>query len=164
MGRPSKLTDELQQKICLLLAEGKRVDVACAEVGIDPSTLTHWKRAAQQGDARCAEFLTAIARAKLLGEGHLFDVVKRGDEKGVSNGTSKSAQWLLERTRPNRYAPRLNVKLEEGLEALLSDVERVCGSKDCGCYEAILAALAARADGDGAPPEDPGEGADSPIH
>ncbi len=151
MARPSKLTPELQAKICTLLSAGKRLDVACAECDVDRTTLAHWKAEAARGSEAHAEFTNAVARAFLIGEGQLFDEVRKGDP-------DKSARWLLERTRPRQYAPRLNVKLEEGLEVLLNDVEQVCGAKDCGCYEAILTRLAAREAGEGEDPGESGEG------
>ncbi len=147
-GRPTKLTDDMQATICAALEAGKRLQVACAEAGITRSTLSVWRREAAKGSARHAEFFDAVSRAWDVNEGLLIETVKVGDDKGVSNGPARGAQWLLERTRPKQYAQRLNVKLEEGLDELLGHVDRICAAKDCGCYEAILSALAASETGE----------------
>jgi hypothetical protein len=147
-GQPTKLTPELQVELLGLLSEGKPIEPSCRKVGIDDSTFRLWRSKARQGDPALQEFFALVARARAEGELSLWDIAKAGDVEGSSNGQARCAQWLLERTFGNRYAQRLNVKLEEGLEVLLADVERVCGAKDCGCFEAILTALAARRDGE----------------
>lgn len=163
-GRPTKLTEELMEELCGLLAQGKPIKPSCELVGIDDSTFRKWRIAGRNGDPDMQEFFTRVARARAEGELNLWGVAVAGDGPGTSNGPAKCAQWLLERTFGTRYAARLNVKLEEGLEVLLGDVERICGSKDCGCFEAILAALAARQDGGGEVAGDPVEDDDRPVH
>lgn len=150
-GRPSSFTPALEAELLSLLAQGKPIQPACERVGIDDSTFRKWRALARRGDKDKVAFFEKVSRARADGELHLWDVAREGDDKGVSNGPAKCAQWLLERTFSNRYAQRLNVKLEEGLELMLEDVERICGTKDCGCFEAILAALASRRDGGEAP-------------
>lgn len=164
-GRPSKLTSELKVELLGLLAEGKPIEPSCQKVGIDDSTFRKWRILARQGDAAMIEFFTEVARARAEGELNLWDVARTGDGVGTSNGPAKCAQWMLERTHGHRYAARLNVKLEEGLETVLADVERICGAKDCGCFEAIIASLAARRDGGAEAGSDPGqEERSDPIH
>lgn len=148
-GRPSKLTPELQAELCGLLQEGKPIQPSCQKVGITDQVYRLWRSKARQGDERYQEFFAAVTRARAEGELALWDTAKAGDEQGSSNGSARCAQWLLERTFGERYAQRLNVKLEEGLESLLEVVDGVCAAKDCGCHEAILTALAARRDGGG---------------
>jgi transposase-like protein len=165
-GRPSKLTPELTEALCELLRQGKPLNASCEKVGIDDSTFRKWRAELKRGTADDAkvEFFTQVARARAEGQLALLDTALGGDEKGESNGPARCAQWALERLFPAQYAPRLNVKLEEGLELLLEDVERVCSSKDCGCYEAILTAVAARQESGGASGADSGVEDDRPIH
>ena len=141
LGRPTALTAALQGELLRLLSEGKPIEPSCRKVGIDDSTFRKWRIRARQGDAALVEFFTLVARARAEGELNLWDIAKAGDTEGSSNGQARCAQWLLERTFGNRYAQRLNVKLEEGMEILLGKVERICGAKDCGCFDAILAEL-----------------------
>lgn len=162
-GRPRKLTPELQEQICDLVRRGKPIDVVCGAAGIDESTISKWRKELRDPEtdpeiaAQLEEFFKSVARAGFEGQLLLLDRIDVGDEKGVSNGPAKNAQWLLERIWPTKYAPRLNVKLEEGLDLLLQDVESVCSGKDCGCYEGILAQLAAREAGIAEAPSDTGQ-------
>lgn len=163
-GRPTKLTPELKAELIQLLSEGKPIAPSCEKVGIDDTTFRLWRKQAREGKSQeLVEFFAEVARARAEGELALWGIAAAGDGPGTSNGQAKCAQWLLERTFSSRYSQRLNVKLEEGLELLLADVERICGSKDCGCFEAILASLVARRDGESEAAGDPaGEG--SPVH
>jgi len=135
-GRPSKLTPELKGELLTLLAAGKPMKACCAKVGIDEETFRLWRLRARNGEPAMVEFFGLVAHARAEGELHLWDIAKEGEGQDARN-----AQWILERTRGDTYAPRLNVKLQEGLEELLGHVERVCGAKDCGCFGQILAAL-----------------------
>lgn len=155
-GRPSKLTPELQAAIVASVSEGKPLVATCEAEGLDDSTIRKWRGQVLRGQAepQVVEFITALTRARAVGQLVLIDRVLAGDGQGESNGRAKGAQWLLERLWPNTYAPRLNVKLEEGMEILVGKVERVCGAKDCGCYDEILAALDPGGD---SPGEDLGE-------
>lgn len=155
-GRPTKLTEELAEELCKLLSEGKPIKPSCELVGIDVSTFNKWRALAKRGDERYSEFFAMVARARAEGELHLLGIATSGDGPGTSNGPAKCAQWVLERSFGARYQPRVNVKVEEGLALLMADVERVCGGKNCGCYEEILTAIAAREDGEGAPSGDTG--------
>jgi transposase-like protein len=163
-GRPTKLTPELQSALVELLTEGVPISTACESVGIDPKSYRDWMRWGQAGNGKApyAEFSLAIARARSEAQISLLRTAKAGDAPATSNGIAKCAQWTLERLWPKQFAPRVNVRIEEELEGLLDVVERICGSKDCGCYQAVLGAIAARAGGEEAG-EDPGAVA-APVH
>jgi hypothetical protein len=157
-GRPTKLTTEVRKDLIARLAEGAPISACCAVVGIDDSTFRKWRTLARNGDAAMAEFFTEVARARAEGELKLWGIATAGDPMATSNGPAKCAQWALERQFGTKYAPRVSVKVEEELETLLDVVERICESKDCGCYEAVLEAVAARARGEevGGPEGSPG--------
>jgi len=163
-GRPTKLTPELQAQLVELLAEGIPISHACDNVGIDPKSYRDWLRWGQNGEGKepFASFSLAITRARSDAVVELLREAKSGDGKGLSNGPAKCAQWALERLFPKQFAPRINVRVEEELETLLDVVARTCGAKDCGCYAAILEALAARDRGEETP-EATGEPT-TPIH
>jgi len=44
MGRPSKLTSALTERLCALLRDGVPQETAAAQVGIGASTLYEWKQ------------------------------------------------------------------------------------------------------------------------
>lgn len=138
------LTEAVKAVIVSSVREGAPVEPACEAAGISVSTYYNWMRWGKGGKEPYASFLQDVTRARAEAELELLSTAKAGDDKGESNGPARCAQWILERTRGNRYAARVNVKVEEELETLLDVVERICSSKDCGCQQAILEALAAR--------------------
>ena len=152
-GQPTKLTPKLQKQIAADLAKGLPMVAVCEAAGITDVTLRNWRKWGLAGKAPYAEFFLVLTRARARGKLVL-------SRKILSDGQgSRGAAWMLERTA-KEFAPRVNIKVEEELESLLDAVERVCEGKDCGCFEAILAAIAARDSGE-APAGDPG-GADQP--
>ena len=71
-GQPSprsKLTDEVQQKICNAVSSGQTFECAASLVGIDRHTLNDWRaRGQQQPGSRYAEFNQALEQALLASE------------------------------------------------------------------------------------------------
>ena len=114
MGRPTKLTVELTNKICDMLRAGNYLETAAAYAGIDKATLHRWmKRGARElervqaieGGAEIAEeeqmfvdFCNSIKKA--LAEGEVRDMVI------ISNAAKqdwKAAAWKLERKFPEKW-------------------------------------------------------------
>ncbi len=150
MGRPTVLNAELQAELVALLVEGLPISAACDRVHIDAKSYRDWVRWGNggQGKEPYASFSLAVTRARSDAMLNMLRDAKAGDEPGTSNGPAKCSQWALERLFPKQFAPRVNVRIEEEVETLLDVVERVCSAKDCGCHEAILTAVAARASGE----------------
>lgn len=149
MGRDPKLTPELQDEIVELIEKGAYLETACESVGITFQTYKNWMRWGGEGNQKepYRSFFAAVTRARAQAELDHLAIAVAGDEGG-SHGPSASAKWYLERTRSNRYAAQLRVKLEALEDLLMSDVDGVCAGKDCGCYEELLARFAARIAGD----------------
>lgn len=101
MARPSKLTPELQEEMCRLLADWVPVETACDALGISDSTYYAWrKRGREEQDLLAAwpenkkvgkreqarrdreapylEFLEATTRAIAKGEAYAIDTLRRG--------------------------------------------------------------------------------------
>jgi len=101
MGRPSKLTADLQDELCGLLVDWVPVETACDALGISDSTYYAWrKRGHEEQDRRAAwpenrkvgkreqarrereapylEFLEATTRAIAKGEAYAIDALRRG--------------------------------------------------------------------------------------
>lgn len=157
VGRPTRLTPDVQLVILENILAGVPCETAAEAAGIASETLWKWlmygKGADGAGDGArepYKSFRQAVRRAQAIAEVGLVQIVRAGDDVGVSNGPARGAQWLLERTRGNKYAPRIAERVQSELEMLLDAIERVCAAKDCGCYEAVLAALAACASGEAA--------------
>jgi hypothetical protein len=155
MARPTKLTDELSAEICAVLEEGASLETAAEAAGIDVSTLYRWIDRGLSGEEPFAAFCEAYTRARAKGELTLFRRLALGDSKGISFGPARAAAFLLERSRPEKYAQRINVKVDEAVSEVLEVVRGICSPADC---ERICEELERRHRGGGTPPPpgDPG--------
>jgi len=101
MGRPTKLTPELQEKLCMLLSVGNTIETSCTLAGISVETYYAWFN---QGEAnksgRHFEFSEAIKRAKTSAEAHHIRRIYQGEKNW------QSSAWWLERTNPKYRLPR----------------------------------------------------------
>lgn len=141
-GRPSKLTEELQSRICQLIEAGADIELACGCVGISTATYRSWMAQGRNGVEPFAGFLAAATCARQKAELALLMQVRKGDEKKSDFvGRSEGARWLLERTRGNKYAARVNVKVQEELESLLDIAEKVLQPEQ---FAILLEAIAAQ--------------------
>jgi len=113
MGRPTKLTAELSDQLCALLADGWFLDHACAEVGVSRPTVETWmaKGEAEDADELHAGFLASCLRARAAGERKYLDRIddiaeETSRQYGQGEGRSrdwKAHAWRLERMNPSRY-------------------------------------------------------------
>lgn len=65
MGRPSKLTPELQRKLCDAIAAGNYLEAACSYAGVDYSTFTRWMK---RKSKRFRNFRNAVLEAEAKAE------------------------------------------------------------------------------------------------
>lgn len=99
-GRPSKLTPEVQEKICKWIRGGNYPAVAAMAAGIAHSTFFEWlKRGARQRKGKYKEFSDAVEKARAEGESILVGAITRA----AIQGDWKPAAWLLSRSRPRRW-------------------------------------------------------------
>lgn len=83
-GRPSKLTEEVQRRVCELVADGQTYEMAAMAAGIDVTTLTRWKR--QGNEAKTGKyrvFRLAVLAAERRSNQKLYDIAKEQAERGV---------------------------------------------------------------------------------
>lgn len=102
LGRPSKLTPELLNKLCVVIEWGPYIGTACAYVGITERTYKIWKakgRAAKSGKYK--EFLHAVKRAEAKGEIHSIEGIRKAGKKQW-----QALAWLNERKYPQRWGKR----------------------------------------------------------
>ncbi|KKM67802.1 hypothetical protein LCGC14_1467370, partial [marine sediment metagenome] len=99
-GAPTKLTNELAEKICGYIAQGNYASVACHAVGISPDTMMLWKRNAEQGVEPYLSFLLALKDAEAQAEVRLVGLV---GEIATSEKQWAAAMTLLERRHPQRW-------------------------------------------------------------
>jgi transposase-like protein len=141
IGRPTKLTPELQEAICEHLRSGNLLQVAAQAEGIDRATLWRWRKRGEAGEAPFDVFCNAVERAMAEAECEMVERLKRlGTESGKSSSAMvRATSWILERTRRERYGPSVTLKVEEAKEKLLDVAERVLASAD---FAALLHELA----------------------
>lgn len=99
MGRPSKLTPELQERIVQAIRAGNYIETAAAYAGIAKSTLYDWlKRGARAKTGKYRAFSDAVQRA--LAEAEVRDVAIIGK---AAQEQWQAAAWRLERKFPERW-------------------------------------------------------------
>lgn len=154
MGRPPKLTAEMTQAIVADIESGNYSETAAQAAGISPATFCNWMKWGAQEKEPYAAFFEAVACARARAEITLVRKVVEG-EKGESRG----AAFMLERTRPNKFAQRVHVKVQDELERMLDIAQGILSAAD---FSRLCEALASdgREEAAGA---DPG-GEESRIH
>lgn len=120
LGRPSIFTQELADRICAELSEGKSLRTVCSEEGMpDKSTVFNWMRTQPT-------FLDQYARAKQESADALAEeiidisddsiaVIKSGAEK--KSGALAQAQrlrvdtrkWIMSKMKPKKYGEKVDV-------------------------------------------------------
>lgn len=145
IGRPTKLTSDLTEQVVSAIEEGNYVETAAQAVGIHPATYYNWMTWGAQGKEPYAAFFEAVTCARARAEMQLVREVRTGDDKGVSFGPARAAAFMLERTRPDKFAQRVNLKVKDAVEEVLECVRRVCSEED---FARVLEELSRRDSGD----------------
>ncbi len=102
VGRRSKLTEEIEKKICDAVRAGSYLSVAARHAGISESTVYEWRRAAREDGAhpRLVAFAAALDKADADGEVHTIGVIRRE----IARGNTRAGFELLARRHPERWA------------------------------------------------------------
>lgn len=121
MGRPSKLTPEVQEKICNAIRAGNYYEAACAYAGIDYSTFRRWMiKGEKTKKGKYHEFCEAVKKAEYEAEMRLVAMW----QKHMPDNWQAIATFL-ERRFPERWARRLDVKQEvQGQVKIEHDIAR----------------------------------------
>ena len=111
MGRPIKLTSDVQEEICRATRIGAKREIAARAAGISESTFYGWvargkaererlqrpRTRPRKRETPFLEFLEALERAEAKGEvTHLETIADDG---------SSGSKWILSRRHPERWAP-----------------------------------------------------------
>ena len=100
-GRPTKLTPELQERVCTLLSVGNTIETSCTLAGIHVDTLYAWCSQGEAGkSSRHHEFSEAIKKARASAEAHHIQRIYQGERNW------QSSAWWLERANPRYRLPR----------------------------------------------------------
>lgn len=123
MGRPCKLTPELQTRIVDLICRGNYIETAAKACGIDPKTFYNWMTAGQLAKSgKFADFAQAIGQAEAEAETLLVGMI----EKAASD-SPQAAQWLLERKYPARWGRRDRIDVHAIDEKIEQELARIAG-------------------------------------
>lgn len=99
MGRPEKLTKEIQSTILTFLAGGNYLETAALASGIDKNTLFHWLRRGRKAKSgKYRDFLIAVQKTQAEREGLDVAQVQKAGTKDW-----KATAWRLERKYRKRW-------------------------------------------------------------
>lgn len=117
MGRPSKLTPQIQERIVLAVRAGNYASVAARSAGIGESTFYRWMENGAKDDAptELREFREAIKKAEADAEVSAALLIRQA----AQNGTWQAAAWYLERKYADRWGR--NDKIRQEIEVTTND-------------------------------------------
>jgi hypothetical protein len=108
-GAPTKLTPDIQEKICNLLRVGNYVETAAACAGIGKAALYAWlRRGAREKKGLYYEFSYAVEKAQAEGEAHAVAAISKAMPTNW-----QAAAWRLERKFPARWGRAANQEEEQ---------------------------------------------------
>lgn len=100
MGRPTKLTPEVQDKIVAALRAGNYQETAAAYAGIHRDTFYGWmERGKNEPGSIYSDFSEAVERAKADAEVRDVALIDRA----AADGSWQAAAWKLERKFPQKW-------------------------------------------------------------
>ena len=103
MGRPTKLTPQVQAKIVSALQAGNYFDTACGYAGITKQTGYNWMaKGADANSGKFFDFFNAVEKASADAEVGTVAVIKK-----VMPETWQAAAWWLERRFPAKWGRRV---------------------------------------------------------
>jgi coproporphyrinogen III oxidase len=101
IGRPTKLTAKLTDRICEFIRGGNYISTACAACGISTVTFNDWKARGEKEEEPYSTFLAALKKAEVDCETRLLAIVDKAAEKNWP-----AAMTLLERRDPDKWGRR----------------------------------------------------------
>lgn len=122
MGRPTKLTPEVQQTIVTFMGAGAYIETAAAAARISKVTLYEWLRRGADDEEPFAEFLNAVEKA--ASEADLRDL--KTIRQAAVAGVWQAAAWRLERRHPSQWGRRREDPYEAGAPVvqIIDDIPR----------------------------------------
>ena len=155
-----QISPRLIQAICRDLRAGNYKSVAAGANGVNASTFSHWEKRGREDIAKgqpatiYAALYQAVKRAADLGEKELLGIIRKAAQGW------QGAAWILERTRPDRYAKRERIDLTVARReiAALSDRDLTVLAKQAASAQGTTLEMIAGPDGFEVPSEGKGGG------
>jgi hypothetical protein len=99
MAKPTKLTPQLQKRICARVARANFLATAAASCGVGPRTVHEWiERGERESTGMYRDFADAITEARAKAEAMLVAQLLSGVKEKW-----RAAAWLLERLFPKKW-------------------------------------------------------------
>jgi len=137
-GRKTKLTPEMQERICRILREGNTRRTAAALVGIDEETFRRWMYLGERGREPYRAFYAAVKNAEEEAVQSRIAVI----QKAAQDGNWQAAAWWLERKFPAEWGRIDRVQAEiTGKDGGPLQVSRVDGLSEAEMRELLRQAL-----------------------
>jgi len=109
MGRPTKLTPEVQDKIAAAIKAGNYKEVAARYAGIDDATFRVWMRRGREGDgALYVAFHAAITRAEAEAEVRAVTIINKAMTEDW-----RAAIEYIRRKFPERWSSTQRIDIRE---------------------------------------------------
>ena len=121
MGRKSKLTPELQNSICKIIADGNYASTACAAVGLSEKSYYQWLDLAESGGIYSA-FSEAIKEAEAKAKQYLLNL--------VTVAAAKPQHWpaamtILERRWPEEWGRIDRIQSIQKVEGVINVIHHI---------------------------------------
>lgn len=117
-NRETICTDDLIERVKLLMAAGAPMTIACESLGVSYNTLAEWKKPHMRDIEPFASFVRACEQAKAA---HAIGCITR-ITRAAKGGVWQADAWLLERRYPEHYgrpqAPPQNMDIAQALSGL----------------------------------------------
>lgn len=115
VGRPTKLTPQLQRDVIRVICSGGTLVDAAEKVGLDISTLRDWERRGMNEPGSIFEqFSTAVRKASTEVELACVNTIRLAARKDW-----KAAKALLGMRNPRKYSENARIAVEEFAQGLL---------------------------------------------
>lgn len=101
IGRPTKFTPEVRERILIAIRAGNYIDTAAQSAGINKDTFYSWMAKAETSGApkEYYDFADDIKKARAEAEIQAVGVI----QQAANRGTWQAAAWYLERSYPDRF-------------------------------------------------------------
>jgi len=121
LGRRSKLTKQLIERICEEVEAGNYIRTACGNVGISESTFHAWREKGESGfGGLYLEFVEALKKSEATAEANLLSIIQ-------ADPSWQSKAWILERRCPEHWGRRgrLDASLNSNVEVTFATVKEM---------------------------------------
>lgn len=121
IGRPSKLTPEVERCILKYVRKGNYAQTAARQCGIGDRTLIQWKQRAKQFvkegiENRYTKFYERLVAAEAQAESGMLEVVRK--EPGGD-------RWLLSRRFREHFGDEISLNIREPVEVVIRYSEEI---------------------------------------